>query len=160
MNSLDQVFANCELKTTSNGYIVARGAKGHPLADSYNKVPLHRVVLWDHLGQPEASPCHWCGFLLPWKSSSYRHCINVDHLDGNKSNNTIANLQSSCWWCNTNRTWAATNASFWAALISAVAHINPNERPQPFDFLRHLIVGLDEAEALELTHHAFHGMSS
>ncbi|MEV4991247.1 hypothetical protein [Pseudarthrobacter sp. LMD1-1-1.1] len=83
------------------GYLVVRGG-GHPLATSQDKLLAHRGVLFDAIG-PGPHPCHWCSRLLPWQADTAANCINVDHLDFNKLNNSRENLVPSCLDCNTKR---------------------------------------------------------
>lgn len=144
--TLTSISADSQHYTDARGYVSIKGAKGHPLADTYNRVGLHRVVLWEHLGQPEGSPCHWCGYLLPWKASSQRYCINVDHLDNDPSNNTATNLVAACRWCNANRTWGSSNEVLWRKIRALYATTHPEQRPNSAELLR-LLVGELGAEA-------------
>jgi len=41
--------------------------------------------------------CHWCNIPVSWTN------MHIDHLDDNKTNNSILNLVSSCSRCNTTR---------------------------------------------------------
>lgn len=91
------------------GYVDADGyrvvhAPGHPLARAQGKVPEHRVVLFDAIGDGP-HPCVWCAVSLNWTgTASDRIC--VDHLDFDRLNNTRTNLVVSCLDCNTKRTAA------------------------------------------------------
>lgn len=79
--------------TGSHGYRF-RTMHDHPLANERGHVYEHRVVLYDDLGSgPQA--CYWCGTTVEWGST-----LRVDHLDGDKANNTPANLVPSCHRCN------------------------------------------------------------
>lgn len=76
----------------TTGYI-AITAKGHPLADKYGSIRVHRLVLHRELGDGP-HPCKWCGQLLEWKD------ICVDHLNDIKADNRAENLVVSCNACN------------------------------------------------------------
>lgn len=81
------------------------GHIGHPLASKQTGVILeHRKVLFDHIG-PGDHPCHWCKALVTWQHKAYSRAGNlvVDHLDGNRFNNSLDNLVPSCSPCNTGR---------------------------------------------------------
>lgn len=82
------------------GYRIIK-AHGHPVATSQGKAYEHRVVLYEKLGQGP-HPCHWCGKRMPWKGGA-AVAINVDHLDGDRLNNSPDNLVASCLDCNTKR---------------------------------------------------------
>ena len=83
---------------TSHGYR-AMHRPNHPLADSNGVVYEHRLVLYADIG-PDAQLCYWCDeAILVWGQN-----LEVDHLDGNRSNNTPANLVPCCHACNTWRT--------------------------------------------------------
>ena len=84
-----------------DGYLVVRGY-GHPLAVGQDKLLAHRGVLFDAIG-PGPHPCHWCNRVLPWRAHSAADCINVDHLDFDRLNNSRENLVPSCLDCNTKR---------------------------------------------------------
>jgi hypothetical protein len=81
----------------------------HPVADKAGKVQEHRMVLYDAIGAgPHA--CHWCG--KPGLEWGGRAGINVDHLDGDPSNNIRENLVESCQSCNKSRA-ASGNPLQW-----------------------------------------------
>lgn len=78
-------------------------ADGHPLADKYGKLGLHRWLVYRRLG-PGPHPCHWCGKPLNWlPKQRWTGAIVVDHVDGNRGNNDEANLVVSCHPCNVRR---------------------------------------------------------
>lgn len=85
-----------------DGYLVIRNPS-HPLATSQGKLLVHRAVLYNALGAGP-HPCHWCGVRLPWQGRSAAECINVDHLDFNRLNNSRENLVAACLHCNSKRT--------------------------------------------------------
>ena len=75
----------------------------HPLANKDGWQFEHRVVLFDAIG-PGWHPCHYCGTMLTW-SQHYRAPLGlgVDHVDRNRSNNSIDNLVPCCLRCNNKR---------------------------------------------------------
>lgn len=86
---------------TSSGYLRQR-LQGHPTAPSGGKVLVHRVVLHDALEGANA-PCHWCSRPLRWDAPFGPDFLCVDHLDGVRTNNDVANLVPACRDCNTYR---------------------------------------------------------
>lgn len=91
-------------RSTGHGYITQRNSD-HPLARN-GRIYKHRKVLYDTIGEGP-HPCHWCQIPLMWSApgDSWRSskCIQVDHVNSDKSNNTPDNLVPSCRKCNTNR---------------------------------------------------------
>lgn len=85
-----------------NGYVFLTMCYDHPLASGEGIVAEHRAVLYDAIG-PGPHECHWnsvarCGQVeLHWQGEGN---INVDHLDGDKQNNSVENLVPSCQHCN------------------------------------------------------------
>lgn len=79
----------------SSGYIWLR-EPNHPLSDSRGLVYEHRFVFYEHNGTGPFK-CHWCGVDIGWE------CMDIDHVDDNRSNNDINNLVASCHKCNTKR---------------------------------------------------------
>lgn len=75
---------------------------GHPLATGVGCVGEHRLKLYEKIGEGDHR-CHWCGTPLRWGRSTHKGSLIVDHLDGNPSNNDIANLVPSCHFCNITR---------------------------------------------------------
>lgn len=75
----------------------------HPIAPPSGQIPLHRVLLYDHIG-PGPHPCHECGAEVNWSTArTGKGALVVDHLDGNPQNNALANLAPACHPCNTRR---------------------------------------------------------
>lgn len=96
---------------TSHGYVRIR-RPGHPLAhprDHY--VYEHRAVLFDAIGDG-AHDCHWCGGSVRWDRTypTDPDALCVDHLDGVRTNNDLANLVPSCHGCNSGRSSSSMHA--------------------------------------------------
>lgn len=77
------------------GYRVIQ-RNGHPLARSNGQVLEHRVVAYEKYG-PGDQVCHWCAVEIDWPS------LDVDHLDGVRTNNVPSNLVVACKGCNSQR---------------------------------------------------------
>lgn len=91
--------------TTSNGYVLIRCGKKHPVARSGGWALEHRVVLYDAIG-PGDHPCNWCGTQVSWDLHYPDYpdsALVVDHVDRDKSHNDINNLVASCAPCNFDR---------------------------------------------------------
>jgi hypothetical protein len=104
----------------------------HPLAGRARFIPYHRFVCFESLGRPLSSPCHWCGHVLPWKTTIMGYqasVVNVDHLDADTTNNDPDNLVPSCAWCNANRVWAEDYPDFWEKWRSWLKDTPPQFRP-------------------------------
>jgi hypothetical protein len=104
----------------------------HPLASESGNIPYHRFVLYHSLGKPDVTPCHWCGYFLPWKTTqghALGSVVNVDHLDADTNNNSPENLAASCWWCNANRIWAEKHPHFWQQWRKWMRDVPPVHRP-------------------------------
>jgi hypothetical protein len=115
-------------------YLRLSNMQGHPIASIKGFVPYHRFVLYEHLGRPHCSPCYHCGFNLLWSTSladSSHHNVNVDHLDCNTMNNHPNNLKPSCFWCNSNRSWAEKYPEFWSNWRRWLRDVPPAFRPDP-----------------------------
>ena len=83
-----------------NGYLILTGV-AHSLATAQGKLPVHRLVLFEAIGEGP-HPCHWCAKSLTWQGNAATR-INADHLDFNKLHNEPSNLVVSCLDCNTKR---------------------------------------------------------
>lgn len=77
------------------GYILLRD-KTHSLSNKQGYVYEHRAVAFQKYG-PGSQTCYWCNADIEWAD------LHVDHLDWNRTNNTFANLVTSCPDCNVNR---------------------------------------------------------
>ncbi len=74
------------------GYVRVRVHEGHPLVVA-GWAREHRLVLWDTIG-PGRHPCHYCAAELEWGLT-----LEVDHLDHDRTANTIDNLVPACRSC-------------------------------------------------------------
>ena len=76
---------------------------GHPLAGKSGSLQEHRYLLFERIG-PGSHACYHCGVSVEWRrvtrSESRPGVLYVDHLDGNRRNNDLANLVPSCARCN------------------------------------------------------------
>ena len=89
---------------TQGYYIINR--RGHPLADKQGSVYEHRHVYYEANGSGPFN-CYWCDKQVDWSN------LHIDHLNEDKQDNGIDNLNATCSHCNTNRgdkkrrdTWA------------------------------------------------------
>lgn len=82
---------------TPNGYIRIF-SPNHQLADKDGYVLEHRKVLFDVIGDI-ITKCEICQ--KPWKWGGKKN--HVDHIDGDKKNNSIENLRPLCNGCNSSR---------------------------------------------------------
>lgn len=83
----------------TNGYVGIGGSQ-HELTSSNGYLLEHRQVLFDAIGYGPHS-CHWCAKPVDWVKGPLRkgHLDGVlvpDHLDGDKTNNVLANLVPAC----------------------------------------------------------------
>lgn len=88
---------------TTHGYVVLN-MPNHPLGKD-GRVYEHRKVLFDSIGDGEHQ-CYWCSDSVSWMRNGKgapRGGLVVDHLDGDKTNNAIANLVPACNKCNSSR---------------------------------------------------------
>lgn len=87
---------------TSHGYISVYD-KEHPLSFK-GRVYEHRKILFDKIGWGP-HPCYWCGAKVDWKpgEKTSKGSLVVDHLNGNKKDNSAGNLIPSCHRCNSMR---------------------------------------------------------
>lgn len=118
--------------TKNRSYLRIENCPNHPLSTFKGTIPYHRYVLYESLGKSDGAKCHWCGYLLPWKTSLMHasvHVINADHLDNDPANNDPDNLVPACHWCNANRTWAEAHPDFWQNWRQWLAHVPPAFRP-------------------------------
>jgi hypothetical protein len=97
--------AKCRPKRAAGHGYIAAFRPDHPLAQRTGWQYEHRIVLYDMIGAGE-HPCHWCGKALSWKinyNAADNRGLGVDHLDRDRTNNTVANLVPSCRSCNNAR---------------------------------------------------------
>lgn len=85
-----------------NGYWLISDIR-HPLADVSGKVYEHRAILWEKLGRPSVSQCHYCGTDVYWFSTIHAERASCDHVDFDRANNDPGNLVVSCIACNSRR---------------------------------------------------------
>jgi len=126
MAELEKNVGRTRGRVNQHGYLVEPG-NDHPLAVR-GQVLAHRRVLYDALG-PDDQPCHWCGWVLPWRhENGVKWCINVDHLNADREDNQRDNLVPSCWFCNANRSWSAEAPRVWEWMLGAFEAIPPWDR--------------------------------
>ncbi len=122
---------DCRIEKANNGYYRIMGLD-HPLKSPKSGIALHRYILFEHLGRPEHSPCHWCGYVVPWNATLHYTTptgIYVSHKDGNTENNNPENLITSCTWCSSNRNWAEQYPEFWSNWRRWMKDVPPVFRP-------------------------------
>lgn len=105
----DRDYQPGHLTGTSHGYR-SRSAHGHPLADKRGRIYNHRFVLYESIGDGP-HPCHWCGVMVDWTDPPISR-LEVDHVSGNKGDDSLSNLVPSCGPCNRLRSrWPAAFAN-------------------------------------------------
>lgn len=99
---------------------------GHCLADRKGWVAHHRRVAYEAWG-PDERACIWCGRWLAWFGRVTRvDTICVDHLDGDVTNDVLANLVPACGPCNLHRAKAA-----WVCVVRALDERDAMSRRSP-----------------------------
>ena len=102
----------------------------HTLTESNGKkgwVALHR---WTYYENTHGNPpnCHHCQHKLQWENKPRENGVWIKHLDGNKENNAINNLQAVCQWClpfaNNDITHNEHNEA-----LQTYGHLPPAQRP-------------------------------
>lgn len=78
---------------TTHGYVLVE-APSHPRALGSYRAYEHRKVFQDAHGDGPFN-CHWCGVLVSWDGD-----MEIDHVDSDKTNNSLSNLVASCPPCN------------------------------------------------------------
>lgn len=95
------------------------------IASKDGKVQLHRAVLFDAIGEGPHR-CRWCLWDgLDWHAERLTaEYLVVDHLNGNGSDNRLANLAPAHAWCNNNRFAIERDGIDWATY----ADVPPSQR--------------------------------
>lgn len=93
--SLDRVRVPAERLITAYGYVSVY-RPGHPLAYRDGRVLEHRAAYFDAHGHGPFE-CHWCGVTVTWDT------LHIDHLNDEKTDNSLSNLVASCAACNVRR---------------------------------------------------------
>jgi hypothetical protein len=137
-NFLPQIAENIKIWHSINGYYDVSGLPDHFLANKKGVIPAHRLLCYEIRYKDHVySPCHWCGYPLFWKvkysgtNKVQSMVVNVDHIDGNNANNDPLNLIASCYWCNSNRSWA--DKDFFESCINEYKTVAPWMRPSMVD---------------------------
>ena len=79
----------------SRGYFYVR-KMGHPLADARGCVWEHRFLYYEKVSK-ELDVCQLCETPVDWAT------VHIDHIDNDKSNNSLDNLRPLCRACNVYR---------------------------------------------------------
>ena len=79
--------------TDEKGYLLYTD-NDHPMASPRGTVLEHRAVLYDSIG-PGQQHCVDCNAVIEWGST-----LIVNHIDENRLNNSIENLEPMCHLCN------------------------------------------------------------
>ena len=91
----------------------------HPTAGPSGRAYVHRINLYDKIGSG-IHHCHWCQATVRWDAGkAHPQTLQVDHLDGDGSNNDPDNLVPACRRCNIARgaqarSDALREAGWWA----------------------------------------------
>jgi len=130
--SIERVATRLSIAGDTGRYATT-DAKGHPVAPPSGKAYVHRVVLYDALGEGP-HPCHWCGTLVDWRSTEQQ--LEVDHLDFDRRNNDVANLVPSCRNCNVGRAMqrrasALREEGWWSGNDTVARLSDPSRRRRP-----------------------------
>lgn len=115
-------------------------AKDHPVSIG-ETVEFKRIIAWEYLGQPDFSPCTYCGYQLSWLCQHplfksfpearpfFRVCIS--HSNRDEKNIRPRNLDPTCIWCHQALDWAPYAPDYLYRLVAAYKSIPPIARPKP-----------------------------
>jgi hypothetical protein len=79
----------------NHGYVYVK-AYGHPMSGKSGWAYEHRMIV--HAANSGiCPPCFWCASPLSWSE------CHIDHLNENRTDNSIKNLRVSCSMCNRSR---------------------------------------------------------
>lgn len=78
-------------------------APDHPVAGPSGKTYVHRIVLYDAIGEGPHK-CFWCKRIVMWRRGiDSPDALHADHLNGVRDDNRVDNLVPSCQDCNVAR---------------------------------------------------------